>query len=117
MEKELRLQEQARIDRDEFQKIITAQKIEKDLEVKLEQERIQKIKEHAEQLKKQIVLGEERKLQDKRTALEEGKKVKDKLDHEKRTLETLKSNKLRELQNAGVPEKYQRDLAKKKIIV
>jgi len=117
MEKELRLQEQARQDRDEFQRIIQTQKLERDLELKLEQERKQLIKEHANELKKQIALHQEKLLQEKRSRLEEGKKIKDKLAAEQRTLNRLKEQKMAELAAAGVNEKYMSDLARKKIVV
>ncbi len=117
LEKEIRLQDQARNDRDEFQKIIVNQKVERDLEIKLEQERLAKIKEHAAELKKQMALNEEKKLQERRTLLEDGKKVKDKLAQEKRTLENLKQQKMAELRATGVPDKYQTALSKKKLVV
>jgi hypothetical protein len=46
------------LERDEFQRIIQAQKAERDLELKLEQERELLIKKHAEELRKQISLQE-----------------------------------------------------------
>ena len=75
------------------------------------------INNHANELKKQMALNEEKKKQDQRTYLEEGKKVKDKLAAEKKTLERIKQNKLQDLQAQGIKDKYQTDLAKKKIIV
>jgi len=117
LEKERRLQEQAKNDRDEFQRIIVQQKIERDIELKLDQDRKAMVKDHADQLKKQIALNEEKKKQDKRTLLEEGKKVKDKLASEQKTLEGLKSKKMAVLQATGVNEKYIGDLARKKIHV
>jgi len=117
LEKELRLQEQARQDRDEFQRIIENQKIQRDLEEKMKQERQALIRQHAEELKKQILINEEKARQAKRTYLEEGKKIKDNLANEKRTLEHLKANKLVELISYGVPEKYTAELARKKIEV
>jgi hypothetical protein len=117
LEKEGRLQEQARQDRDEFQTIIQKQKMERDLELKQEQERKGMIKGHADQLKKQIALNEEKKKQDKRSYLEEGKKIKDKLAAEKRLLENIKEEKLHDLKTLGIPDKYQAELTKKKIIV
>jgi len=117
LEKERRLQEQAKQERDEFQVIIQNQKMERDLELKGEQERQSMIKTHAGQLKKQISINEEKKKQDKRTYLEEGKKIKDKLSNEKKLLEAVKEEKLNDLQAIGIPEKYQAELAKKKIVV
>jgi hypothetical protein len=117
MEKEIRLQEQARQDRDEFQRIIQTQKVERDLELKVEQEKKQLVHDHATELKKQMALNQEKKFQDKRTHLEEGKKVKDKLAYEQRTLDKLKTQKMGELAGAGVNEKYMSDLARKKVAV
>jgi len=117
LEKENRLEEQAKQDRDEFQRIIVAQKQERDVELKLEQERKQKMKEHADELKKQMALGEEKKKQDKRNYLEEGKKIKDNLKAQKQLLEDIKDNKLSELKDTGIPGKYQFDLAKMKIVI
>jgi len=117
MEKELRLQEQAQQERDAFQQIIYQQKVERDLELQAEQQRLTMIKNHANQLKKQIALNEEKNRQDKRDFLEEGKKIKDKLMHEKRVLEQIKTEKIAELKSQNIPAKYQGELAKKKIIV
>jgi len=75
------------------------------------------IYQHAEELRKQMALNEEKRKQESRTALEEGKKIKDKLAKEKKTLETIKSNKLDQLIGTGVEHRYTTDLAKKKIII
>jgi len=117
LEKERRLQEQAKQERDEFQKVIIQQKLERDLELKAELERKAMVHHHAEQVKKQIALREEEEKQRQRTYLEEGKKVKDKLAAEKRLLEKIKEEKMNELASENIPTKYQTDLAKKKIIV
>jgi len=117
LEKGKLLQEQAKKDRDEFQKVIHQQKLERDLELKTDQERKQLVVDQAKELKKQMALNEEKYKQVKKTKLEEGKKVKDKLSYEKRTLDNIKKEKMEELENSGVPKKYLRDLAKKKIIV
>jgi len=117
LEKEMRLQEQAQQERDAFQQIIYQQKAERDLELQTEQQRLAMIKNHASQLKKQIAINEEKTRQDKRNYLEEGKKIKDKLAHEKRVLEQIKTEKLVELKGQNIPTKYQAELAKKKIII
>ena len=116
VEKERRFEEQAKLDRDEFHSIFSAQREERHLDLKFQQEKKQKIKEHAEELKKQIILHEEKKGQEKRDYLEEGKKVRDSLFHQKALIEEIKESKLNDLKTYGIPEKYQYDLAKKKII-
>ena len=116
-EKEKRLQEQAKTERDEFQRIVQNQKMERDLEVRMESEKAARINEHADQLKKQIALNEEKKKQSKREFLEEGKLIKDKLSNEKQLLEDIKSEKLAELGDFGISMKYTSELAKKRIII
>jgi len=56
-----------------------------------------------------------KKKQEKREFLEEGKKVRDKLTNERHLLETIKYDKLNDLMNDGIEEKYTTELAKKKI--
>jgi len=116
-EKERRLQEQAKHERDEFQKVIEQQKLERDLELKAELERKGMVKQHADQLKKQIALNEEKNKQEKRSLLEEGKKIKDKLSAEKKLLEHIKQEKITELKSQDIPEKYQAELVRKRIVV
>jgi len=75
------------------------------------------MKQHSHQLKKQIAINEEKKKQDKKELLEEGKKIKDKLSGEKRLLENIKSNKIDELITFGIESKYTSELARKKIMI
>lgn len=112
----MRLQEQAKQERDEFQRIVQNQKLERDLELRMEQEKKERINDHADQLKKQIAINEEKKKQGKREFLEEGKKIKDNLSNEKRLLEGIKSDKLTELTSYGIPNKYTAELARKRIV-
>lgn len=117
MEKERRLQEQTKQDRNEFQRIIQEQKRDRDIELRLEQDKHDMVKKHAEELKKQIALGDEKKKQEKRNLLEEGKKIKDNLKNQKKVLEEIKQKKLEQLKEESIPEKYTVDLQKKKINV
>jgi hypothetical protein len=48
--------------------------------------------------------------------LEEGKKVRQKLEEDRLKVEGIKQRKLNELQGLGVEQKYQYELAKKKIV-
>ena len=117
LEKEKMLQEQAKHNRDEFHKVIVQQKLERDLEIKVEQDRKALVMDHANQLKKQMALNEEKAKQDNRNRLEEGKKIKDKLANEKKILEKLKQEKITELKSHDITEKYLSDLLKKKMVV
>ena len=117
LDKERRFQEQAKADRDEFQRIIQEQKKERDIELKLDQDRQELVRKHAEELKKQMALAEEKRKQDKRSKLEEGKQIKDNLKNQQRVLDAMKAKKLEELRQHGIPEKYTVDLQKKKVVV
>ena len=116
-EKERRLQEQAKHERDDFQKTILGQKQEKDLELKIDKEREEMLKKHAEELRKQISIKEELRKQEERDRLEEGKKIKDQLKRHKEILEDIKYKKLEELKKQGIPDKYTAELSRKKITI
>jgi len=83
----------------------------------LELDRKAMIQQHVLELKKQILINEEKKNQDKRNLLEEGKKIKDKLRNEKRTLEEIKHQKIEGLKAHNIPDKYIAELTKKKITI
>ncbi len=114
-EKEQRLQEQARQNRDEFERIVHNQKFERELEIRNETEKALRVVDHANQLKKQIAINEEKKKQGQRELLEEGRKIKEKLANEKNKIENIKSAKLAKLLNYDIPFKYTSELARKKI--
>ena len=116
-EKEKRLQEQAKQNRDEFQRIIQAQKEARDSEMRAERERLVKITSHAAEIKKQIATKDESQFQKLRSKYEESKKIKDDQQAELRLLEKIKERKIKELEGMGVPEKYIVDLKKQKIVI
>lgn len=115
LEKERRLEEQAVQDKIEFAKIIAAQKADREVELRNEQEKASRLKAHSEQIKKQVAMIEEKKKQDRREFLEEGKKVRDKLAAEKYVLESIKQQKIDELLGVGIDAKYTTELARKRI--
>ena len=47
--------------------------------------------------------------------MEEGRKVRQKIEEERRKIEAIKQKKIRELDGLDVPDKYKAELAKKKI--
>ncbi|CAD8061698.1 unnamed protein product [Paramecium primaurelia] len=114
-EKQDKLEEQARLERDEFQRVIQKQKQERENELRLQQEKEQMVKKHAEELRKQISMNEEKRKQEERDKLEEGKKIRDKMINEKKLLENIKEQKLKGLNDNTIPDKYKAELAKKKI--
>eukprot|EP00397_Hematodinium_sp_SG-2012_P033646 GEMP01035976.1.p1 GENE.GEMP01035976.1~~GEMP01035976.1.p1 ORF type:complete len:515 (+),score=164.72 GEMP01035976.1:290-1834(+) len=116
-EKERRLAEQAKFERDEFERIIEVQMQQEDAERsrQVAEKRIRLA--HCEELKDQIAAREEKALQDRRNALEQGNIVRAQLMVERRKLEKIKDKKISNLQKVGVPEKYWSELARKKISV
>merc|ERR1719230_667903 len=116
-EKERRLAEQAKFERDEFERIIEVQmqQEEAEKERQVEEKAIQMT--HVSELRSQIAAREERSLQDRRNFLEEGNVVRAQIAGERRKLEKIKGRKIAELNKAGVPEKYCAELARKRISI
>merc|ERR1719498_1364573 len=109
-EKERRLAEQAKYERDEFERIIEVQMQQEDAERQRQDEEKALRKAHVNELRSQIAAREERSLQDRRNFLEEGNVVRSQIGNERRKLEKIKSRKLTELQRQGVPDKYTAEL-------
>merc|ERR1711988_287815 len=115
-EKDRRLGEQARHERDEFERIIGVQMQQEVAEKQKQVEQKQRRMQHVEELRAQIQAREEVAMQTRKTCLEEGKALKSDDGTERRKLEKIKEKKLEELKKIGVPEKYWAELAKKKIL-
>ena len=64
----------------------------------------------------QMAKNEEKKMQEKREAEREGELLKAEQEAQRRKIELIKKEKLRELEQLGIPDKYKTDLAHKKII-
>lgn len=64
----------------------------------------------------QISANAEVKKQERLDYLEEGRKVRQRIEDERRKVEGIKMQKLGHLQNLGIEEKYQADLAKKRVL-
>eukprot|EP00927_Polykrikos_kofoidii_P065028 TRINITY_DN60826_c0_g1_i1.p1 TRINITY_DN60826_c0_g1~~TRINITY_DN60826_c0_g1_i1.p1 ORF type:complete len:522 (-),score=180.02 TRINITY_DN60826_c0_g1_i1:74-1639(-) len=116
-EKERRLGEQAKFERDEFERIIEVQMQQEEAERQRQGEEKSMRYEHCNELRGQIAAREEKALQERRDFLEEGNTVRATIGGERRKLEKIKSRKIDELKKAGVPEKYWAELARKKISV
>jgi len=116
-EKERRLGEQAKFERDEFERIIEVQMQQEEAERQRQGEEKQMLKQHASELRNQINSREEKALQERRDFLEEGNIVRASIGSERRKLEKIKGRKIDELKKTGVPEKYWAELARKKISI
>merc|ERR1712232_581719 len=114
-EKERRLGEQAKFERDEFERIIQVQLQQEEAERQRQaEERAMRI-QHSSELRNQIGAREEKALQERRNFLEEGNTVRATVGSERKKLEKIKGRKIDELKKVGVPEKYWAELARKKI--
>lgn len=114
-EKERMMTEQARQEREEFMRIISTQKEESEKNRQIEEEKKNILTSHSLQLRTQIIQNEEVKKQERLDYLEEGRRVRQNLEKEKRRLEEIKNKKLKEMQDLGISSKYQADLSRKKI--
>jgi len=116
-EKERRLAEQAKFERDEFERIIEVQQQQESAERQRQSEEKSMRVQHAQELRHQIGAREEKAYQERRDYLEEGNKVRADIGSERRKLEKIKARKIQQLQASGVPEKYWSELARKKISI
>jgi len=94
MDREKRLAEQAKQERDEFLRIIEKQREVQEQEKRIEEEKKELMKKHSQQLRGQISNNEEKGKQDRLDYLEEGKKVRQKIVDERKKIEAIKQKKL-----------------------
>ena len=66
-------------------------------------------------MRKQIAVKEEIHLQNRRQKYESGKLIKDIKKKEHNVLEKIKREKLQQMKDLGIPEKFQVELAKMKV--
>jgi hypothetical protein len=67
-------------------------------------------------VRNQIAKNASVKQQERLDYLEEGKKVRQKLEDDRLKVEAIKQKKLNQIQELGIEQKYQYELAKKKIV-
>uniref|UniRef100_A0A7S1L779 Cilia- and flagella-associated protein 45 n=1 Tax=Alexandrium catenella TaxID=2925 RepID=A0A7S1L779_ALECA len=116
-EKERRLAEQAKYERDEFERIIEVQLQQEEAERCRQGEEKHMRVDHSKELRGQIAAREEKAYQERRDFLEEGNSVRAQISGERKKLEKIKVRKIDELKKSGVPEKYWAELARKKISI
>jgi len=116
-EKERRLGEQAKYERDEFERIIEVQMQQEEAERQRQHEEHSMRIHHSQELRGQIAAREEKAYQERRDFLEEGNIARSTIGGERKKLEKIKARKIDELKKSGVPQKYWSELASKKISI
>ncbi|XP_041909938.1 cilia- and flagella-associated protein 45 [Arvicola amphibius] len=104
--KEHTLAVQVQRDRDEFERILRAQReqIEKE---KMEQEKkAMGCLQHANELRRQVRENQQKHVQDRLATFEEGRRLKEEAQKRRERIEDIKKQKLEELRATGLPEKY-----------
>lgn len=90
LENEIKLAEQAKAERDAFLKIIEKQKNEEENEKRVESEKQNAFRNHAGAIREQITKNGEVKKQDRLDYLEEGRKVRQRLEEERLKVDGIK---------------------------
>jgi len=106
LDKEAQLVEEAKKEKEEFDRII--KEYQKEMEASKERERIKlkKLLDHNADIRIQIAQKEERERLNKREILEEGRKNKQKNDIYSESIEAIRKDKIRQLREMNINEKY-----------
>lgn len=84
-------------------------------ERKVEEDRKQAKIDHSSKIRTQISTNEDLKKQDRLDFLEEGRKVREKIDMERDKIKGIQAAKINELQDVGINNKYLYELNKKTV--
>ena len=114
LEKERRLMEQAVQEKEEFDRILRAQKETTLAEEATKMKRESTLYGHQQELTTQILMNAEVRKKNRMDFLNEGTNQRTQQESDRLKLEAIKSNKISSLHLAGVPMKYTVDLEKKR---
>lgn len=117
IDKEVKLAEQAKLEKEEYDRIIEAQIRAQEEERRKEEERVKMRYDNNKELQRQIKVREELEAQKRREFLEEGRKMKQKVKATKENIERIKEEKLAMLKGLNVADKYVTPLIKYKLNV
>ena len=84
-------------------------------ERKIEEEKKQALVDHSVKIRGQISNNEAQKKQDRLDYLEEGRKVREKIDNERQKINGIQAAKIDELKSLGIDNKYLYELQKKTV--
>ena len=84
-------------------------------ERKVEEDRKTALVQHSKKIRGQIAANEEEKKQNRLDYLEEGRKVREKIDNERQKIKDIQQAKIDELKTAGINDKYLYEINKKTV--
>ena len=84
-------------------------------ERKVDEEKRQALIDHSFKIRSQISTNENEKKQDRLDYLEEGRKVREKVQNERQKVKDIQTAKIDELKTAGIDDKYLYELQKKTV--
>jgi len=116
LDKELKLAEQAKLNQEEYNRIIEKQLKNLENDKKKEEDKKKTLLDHNQELRRQIKEREEVERLKRREILEDGRMLKQKLQGEKERVENMKEKKISEIKDMNVAEKYYVDLEKFKVV-
>jgi hypothetical protein len=116
LDKEILMAEQASLNEQEFKKIIEKQVQDKEKEERKIIDRRKLLADHNDELRRQIKEKEEDEKMKAREHLEEGRKIKQGNIEEIKRYEEIKKEKLQQMKEMGIDEKYVVDLEKLSVI-
>ena len=106
MEREEMLGQQAKLERDSFLKVIEEHKRAEEEERLIDEQKKMHLRNHADTIRCQIRDNAETGKQCRLDYLEEGRKVRQRLEDERLKVEGIKAKKLNGLKDIGIEDKY-----------
>ncbi|XP_028911028.1 cilia- and flagella-associated protein 45 [Ornithorhynchus anatinus] len=113
--KEHALAVQVQRDRDEFERVLGAQRLQIEKERKEAEQRAALRRAHAEELRHQVREHQQQQVQERTATFEEGRRLQEEAAQRRERMNALKRKKLEELRAAGLPEKYCVEVERKAI--
>ncbi|XP_069856148.1 cilia- and flagella-associated protein 45 [Dipodomys merriami] len=104
--KEHTLAVQVQRDRDEFERILRAQREQIEKERLEEEKRATERLQHANELRRQVRENQQKQVQNRIATFEEGRRLKEEAQKRRERIEDIKKKKLEDLRATGLPEKY-----------
>uniref|UniRef100_A0A8C0CH30 Cilia- and flagella-associated protein 45 n=1 Tax=Balaenoptera musculus TaxID=9771 RepID=A0A8C0CH30_BALMU len=104
--KEHTLAVQVQRDRDEFERILRAQREQIEKEQLEEEKKAMGRLQYANELRRQVRESQQKQVQDRIATFEEGRRLKEETRKRRERIEDIKKKKIEELRATGLPEKY-----------